>query len=75
MSAMQSKLKEVLERVRVWPPEDQAELVEIAEEIERRHHAIYHATPDELQAIDEADDDAIATQAEVEAAFRSFRRP
>jgi hypothetical protein len=34
----------------------------------------YHATPDELKAIDEADASGVATDDEVEAAFRSFRR-
>ena len=34
---------------------------------------LYHATPEELQAIDEADRSGIATDGEVEAAFRAFR--
>ena len=71
---MISKLKDVLERAQTWPEEDQAELVEIAEAIESRHRGAYQAAPDELQAIDEADRSGIATQEEVEAAFRAFRR-
>jgi hypothetical protein len=71
---MTSKLAEVLERAQAWPPEDQAELAEFAEHIESRRKGVYHATPDELQAIDEAEKSGIATAAEVEAAFRSFRR-
>jgi hypothetical protein len=34
---------------------------------------VYHATQDELTAIDDADRSGVATKAEVEAAFRTFR--
>jgi hypothetical protein len=34
---------------------------------------VYHATPDELQALDKAELSGIASDEEVEAAFRSFR--
>jgi hypothetical protein len=63
----------VLEGVRSWPEEDQEELIEIVREIEARRTGLYRATPAELQAIDEADRSGIATDKEVEAAFRAFR--
>jgi hypothetical protein len=40
----------------------------------QRRSRAYHATPDELRALDEAERSGIATDDEVEAAFRSFRR-
>jgi hypothetical protein len=63
----------VLEGVRSWPEEDQEELIEIVREIEARRSSVYRATPEELRAIDEADRSGVATDDEVEAAFRSFR--
>jgi hypothetical protein len=74
MVCMMNKLKEVLERARAWPEADQAELAVYAEEIENRHGGDYHATPEELEAIDEADRSGVAKATEVEAAFRTFRR-
>jgi hypothetical protein len=72
---MMNKLKEVLERVPSWPDEAQEELAEIALEIEAAFRGgVYHATEDELRAIDEADRSGTATEREVAAAFRSFRR-
>jgi len=67
------QINAVLEGVRSWPAEDQEELIEIAREIEARRTGSYHATSEELQAIDEADRSGIATDEEVEAAFRAFR--
>jgi len=63
----------VLESVRSWPEEDQEELAEIAREVEARRTGTYRATPEELRAIDEADRSGIATEEEVEAAFKAFR--
>jgi hypothetical protein len=71
---MMNKLKEVLDRVKTWPESDQAELAEYAEQIESRQVRDYHATPEELAAIDEADRSGVATEEEVEAAFATFRR-
>ncbi len=71
---MMKKLKEVLERAQTWPEADQAELAEYAEEIESRRVGNYHATPEELQALDEAERSGLASEEEVEAAFRTFRR-
>jgi hypothetical protein len=71
---MIDRLKDVLERAKSWPEADQMELAELAEQIElRQQRNEYHATAEELQAIDEADRSETA-QDEVEAAFRAFRR-
>jgi hypothetical protein len=64
----------VLERVRAWPQEDQEELADIAREIEARRTGVYRATPEELAAIDEADQSGVASDEEVQAAFKTFRR-
>ncbi len=72
---MMTKLKDVLQRIETWPEEAQQELAEIALEIEAGFRGgVYHATIDELRAIDEADQSGIATEKDVEAAFRAFRR-
>ena len=72
---MMSKLKDVLQRVESWPEAAQEELAEIALEIEASFRGgVYHATADELKAIDEADRSGVATAEQVEAAFRTFRR-
>jgi hypothetical protein len=48
-------LKEVLERVETWPEEAQAELAQIAIEIDAGlGSGKYHATPNELAGIDRA---------------------
>ena len=73
LSGMMDKLKQMLERVQSWPEADQAELAEYAKEIESRRGGDYHATAEELQAIDEADRSGVASEEEVEAAFRTFR--
>jgi hypothetical protein len=71
---MSPAIKQIIERVSSWPEEDQEELAEIAREIEARRSGVYKATADELRALDEAERSGIATDEEVEAAFRSFRR-
>ncbi len=72
---MMTKLKDVLERVQTWPEEAQAELAEIALEMEAAlRGGVYHATPEELQAIDEADRSGVASDAQVEATFATFRK-
>jgi predicted transcriptional regulator len=80
MSAMTAKvLKDVLERVERWPEEAQAELAEIALEIDAElAGGKYHATPEELAGIDRglkaAREGRFATEAEVEAVFAKHRR-
>jgi hypothetical protein len=72
---MVSKLKDVLDRAEAWPESAQQELAEIALQIEvELRGGVYHATAEELQAIDEADHGEVASEQEVEAAFRTFRR-
>jgi len=74
---MKPGTKKLLEQVESWPPEDQEELAEYARGIEARRAGIYHATPDELAAIDEGlaelDRGEVASEAEVRAAFAKFR--
>ena len=71
-------LRNLLERVRTWPEEDQNELVAVASQIERELQGDYVATRDELDAIDSAmasiDAGEAATEAEVKAAFAKFRQ-
>ena len=75
---MNADVKTVLSRVPRWPEEDQDELAQIALEIEARRHGVYHATPEELQAVDDAlaavGRGEIATEEEVEAVFAKYRR-
>ena len=71
---MNARLRELLGRVEGWSESDQAELAEVLEQIEIRHRGEYHATPEELQALDEADRSGIASEQDVEAAFQTFRK-
>ncbi len=72
---MMSKLKDVLDRVGTWPDEAQRQLAEVALEIEAGFRGgDYHATADELQAIEEAEASGVASDDDVKAAFRAFRR-
>jgi hypothetical protein len=71
---MNARLRELLGRVETWSESDQAELAEVLEQIEIRHRGEYHATPEELQALDEADRSGIASEQDVEAAFQTFRK-
>jgi len=69
----------LIERVRTWPEAAQEELVAVADEIESELQGHeYHATTEELEAIDaaiaEIDRGEVATGAEVEAAYAKFRR-
>jgi 2'-5' RNA ligase len=74
MIFMTKKLKEVLERAEGWPQEAQEELARVANEIEGGLRSKYHATLEELRAIDDAQQSRVATEGEVEAALKSFRR-
>jgi hypothetical protein len=51
--AMNQDTKEILRRVETWPEEDQAELAEVAREIEARRSGVYVLTADEQAAIRE----------------------
>jgi hypothetical protein len=70
---MSPAIKELFEQVASWPEEDQEELAELARQIEARRTGIYRATPEELRTLDKAERSGIASDEEVEAAFRSFR--
>ena len=74
---MTQNVKEILRRVEAWPQEDQEELAEIARDIEARRSGMHHATPEELEAIDEALGQVArgerASQEQVWEAFSSFR--
>jgi hypothetical protein len=69
---MSPTIKELLERVASWPEEDQEELAAVVRDIEARRTGVYRATADELRALDEAERSGIASERDVEAAFRSF---
>jgi predicted transcriptional regulator len=75
---MNADVKHVLSRVERWPEDDQYELAQIALEIEARRHGAYDATPQELEAIDEAlaavARGEIASDEELEAVFAKYRR-
>jgi hypothetical protein len=67
-------VKAVLGRVLTWPAPAQEEAVATLRAIEDEWiGGDYQATPEELEAIDEADRSGVASDNEVEAAFRSFR--
>jgi hypothetical protein len=68
-------VKAMLGRVLTWPAEAQQEAVATLRAIEEEWVGgdDYHATPEELVAIDEADRSGVASADEVEVAFRSFR--
>jgi hypothetical protein len=69
------QVKAVLERVLTWPEDRQQELAEVALEIEAElAGAAYHATPDELAAIDEGLTGEAASEEEVKVAFPLFRK-
>jgi hypothetical protein len=71
---MSPSARKILEQAESWPEEDQEELAEYARWIEARRTGVYQLTPEEKAAIDEAEKSGIASDGEVEAAFRSFRR-
>jgi len=75
---MTINLKKVLTRAESWSEQDQEELAQVALEIEARRHGVYHASADELRAIDEAlaavSKGEIASDEEVEAVFAKYRR-
>lgn len=50
---MGSPLKDIIESARRWPEEDQAELAELAREIEARRTGIYVMSDEERAAVDE----------------------
>jgi hypothetical protein len=74
---MSKTAKQLLERVASWPDEDIEKLEEAARQIEAWRKGEYHASEDELRAIDEAiaelDRGEVASDEQVQAAFANFR--
>jgi hypothetical protein len=74
---MSKTMKELLERVASWPEEDIEKLEDAARQIEAWRTGEYHATEEELRAIDEAiaelDRGEVASEEQVRAAFAKFR--
>jgi transcription elongation GreA/GreB family factor len=74
---MTTSAKQLLERVASWPEEDIEKLEEAARQIEAWRNGEYHATEEELRAIDEAiaelDRGEVASEAQVRAAYAKFR--
>jgi hypothetical protein len=67
-------LRDVLQRVETWPEQAQEDLAEIAREIDAQLAGrTYRATAEELAALDEAERSGVASDEEVDAAFKSFR--
>ena len=75
--SMTANTKRLIERVESLSPAEQEELAEYVREIEARRTGVYRATPEELEAIDEALEQIrrgeIASKDEVEGAFAKFR--
>jgi hypothetical protein len=72
------KLRDVLARVEAWPEAAQAELAELALEIDAELGiGKYHATPEELAGIKRGLEDAragrLATEEQIEALFEKHR--
>jgi len=74
---MTKLMEQALEAVRDWPAELQNDAAELLLALDRLGPGPYHASPEELAAIDEALAQVArgerATDAEVEAAFARFR--
>jgi hypothetical protein len=73
MVAMVTKtLKDVIQHAESWPEEDQAELVELAREIEARRSGVYLITDDERAAVDEARRGGFVRDEEMTAFWKRF---
>jgi hypothetical protein len=75
--SMSKTAKQLLERVASWPEEDIEKLEQAARQIEAWRNGEYHATDEELRALDEAiaeiDRGEVASEAQVKAAYAKFR--
>ncbi|MBX9843532.1 MAG: hypothetical protein K2Z80_17160 [Xanthobacteraceae bacterium] len=67
---MNQHTRDVLRRVKDWPEEDQAELAEVAREIEARRTGVYVLSDDEKAAIKAALQSGIASEEEVAAFWK-----
>ena len=69
------QVKAILSRIPSWPETQQAELAELALQMEAEvAGAAYEATPEELPAIDQGLAQDAATDEDVTAAFAAFKR-
>jgi hypothetical protein len=68
-----TRARELLERVAEWPEGDIEKLEVTARRIEAWRAGKYVATDDELRDIDDAEASGIATDQDVDAAFRGRR--
>ena len=75
---MTKLMEKALEAVRGWPQNRQDEAAELLLALDRLGAGAYHASAEELAAIDEALEQVArgerASQTEVEAAFARFRK-
>ena len=72
---MNKVLTDIIKRAEKWPKERQKELVSIISEIDAElNGGVYHATPEELKALDEAEQSGVASEKKVKAALKTFRR-
>ncbi len=70
MLPMNSAVKNILNKVALWPDEDQRELAEVAREIEARRTGVYVLDEDERAVIAEAQKGEFATEADVAAFWK-----
>jgi hypothetical protein len=64
------EINAVLDRVRSWPVEDQAQLIEVAREIEAQRTGVYTLSDEERAAIDESRRGGLASDDEVAAFWK-----
>ncbi|HEX3710959.1 MAG TPA: hypothetical protein VHV56_13865 [Pseudolabrys sp.] len=67
---MSPAAKEILQKVTLWPDEDQEELAELAREIEARRTGVYNLSDDERAAIADARRGAFASDDEAAAFWK-----
>jgi len=66
----QHDAKEILRRVETWPEEDQAELAEVAREIEARRSGVHVLTEEEKAAIEDARRSGFVSEEEMAAFWK-----
>ena len=75
---MTDLMEKALATVRSWPDEQQDEAAQILLALGRLGSGMYHASDDELRAVDEAlaqiEGGAYASEVEIEAAYARFRK-
>jgi hypothetical protein len=67
---MNQEVKDILRQVTSWPEEDQAELAELAREIEARRTGVYVLSEDERAAIADARKGGFASDQDVMAFWK-----